>query len=191
MCTTNIKVLHGPRSRVFSRANASIYTAIDRDWETDAEPMAFLGFIRFDMVGQLKNSGIGLTRRVASFLGEDAVEPGEFTADLIKTVGTKRTTNKFYKTYDRTYNEWAKASGIGIHKRTFDSRRSEFGRLVSDEVEEPGLSTNPHIIEAANNVRALFKDMLEEAKRAGVKGFDSIPENPRYFSHLWIVTGKL
>ncbi len=27
--------------------------------------------------------------------------------------------------------------------------------------------------------------MLEEAKRSGVKGFDSIPENPRYFSHLW------
>ncbi len=153
--------------------------------ETDAEPMAAFGKIRFDMVGQLKSSGIGLSRRVASFLGEDAVEPGEITADLIKTVGTKRVTNKFYNTYDRTYNEWAKASGIGIHKRTFDSRRSEFGRLVSDEIEEPGSSTNPHIIEAANNVRTLFRDMLGEAKRSGVKGFDSIPENPKYFSHLW------
>jgi len=153
--------------------------------ETDAEPMAAFGKFRFDMVGQLKSSAIGLTRRVASFLGEDAVQPGEITADLMKTVGTKRVTNKFYNTYDRTYNEWAKGSDIGLVKRRFDSRRSEFGRLVSDEIEEPGSSTNPHIIEAANNVRALFRDMLEEAKRSGVKGFDSIPENPKYFSHLW------
>jgi len=153
--------------------------------ETDAEPMAFMGKVRFDIVGQLKSSTIGLTRRIASILGEDAVEPGEFTADLIKTVGTKRVTNKFYRTYDPAYNEWAKSSGINGVARRVDSRKSEFGRLVSDEVEEPGSSTNPHIIKAANNTRSLFKNMLEEAKRAEVKGFDSIPENPKYFSHLW------
>jgi len=153
--------------------------------DADAEPMADFGKVRFDMVGQLKNSAISISRRVASILGEDAVNPGEITADLMKTVGTKRMSNKFYQQYETSYEGWAKASGVNFAQRRMDSRRSEFGRLVSDEIEMPGSSSNPDIINAANNVRGLFSEMLNDAKRAGVKGFDDIPENPSYFTHMW------
>ena len=153
--------------------------------DADAEPMADFGKVRFDMVGQLKNSKISITRRAASMLGEDAVNPGEITADLMKTVGTKRMSNKFYQQYETSYEGWAKASGVNFAQRRMDSRRSEFGRLVSDEIEMPGSSTNADIINAANNVRGLFSEMLQDAKRAGVKGFDEIPENLSYFTHMW------
>lgn len=153
--------------------------------DADAEPMADFGRWRFDIVGQVKNSAIGLSRRVVSMLGEDAVNPGEFTADLMKTVGTKRMSNKFYQQYETSYEGWAKASGVNFAQRRMDSRRSEFGRLVSDEIEMPGSSSNPDIINAANNVRGLFSEMLNEAKKAGVKGFDNIPENLSYFTHMW------
>lgn len=153
--------------------------------DADAEPMADFGKLRFDIVGQLKNSAISITRRAASILGEDAVNPGEITADLMKTVGTKRMSNKFYQQYETSYEGWAKASGVNFAQRRMDSRRSEFGRLVSDEIEMPGSSSNPDIINAANNVRGLFSEMLNDAKKAGVKGFDNIPENLSYFTHMW------
>lgn len=158
---------------------------VERIDEADAEPMADFGRWRFDMVGQLKNSKISITRRAASMLGEDAVNPGEITADLMKTVGTKRMSDRFYRQYDKSYGNWAKDSGVNFVARRTDSRRSEFGRLVSDEIEMPGSSTNPDIINAANNVRGLFSEMLQDAKRAGVKGFDEIPENLSYFTHMW------
>lgn len=158
---------------------------VERIDEADAEPMADFGRWRFDMVGQLKNSKISITRRAASMLGEDAVNPGEITADLMKTVGTKRMSDRFYRQYDKSYDNWAKDSGVNFMARRTDSRRSEFGRLVSDEIEMPGSSTNPDIINAANNVRGLFSEMLQDAKRAGVKGFDEIPENLSYFTHMW------
>lgn len=181
---TGVGAMENPMSRPVQdiEIRRNIVERID---EADAEPMADFGRVRFDMVGQLKNSKISLSRKAASMLGEDAVNPGEITADLMKTVGTKRMTNRFYQQYDASYEAWAKGSNIGYVQRKMDSRRSEFGRLVADEVEFPGSSASPDVVNAANNVRAMFKEMLGDAKRAGVKGFDDIPENPTYFTHLW------
>lgn len=153
--------------------------------DADAEPMAAFGKLRFDMVGQLKSSTLGISRRIAGILGEDAVEPGEITADLIKTVGTKVNSNKFYIGYEDNYDGWAKTNGVTYGGRKLESRRGEFGKLVADEIESPGTSTDANVIAAARNTSLLFKDMLQEAKKAGVKGFDDIPEDLTYFTHLW------
>jgi len=153
--------------------------------DADAEPFAAFGKLRFDMIGQLKSSTLGISRRIAGILGEDAVEPGEITADLIKTVGTKVMSNKFYVKYDDAYDSWATANGVSYGGRKLESRRGEFGKLVADEIESPGTSTDANVIAAARNTSLLFKDMLQEAKRAGVKGFDDIPEDLTYFTHLW------
>ena len=66
--------------------------AEDRIEDAQGFAMATFGKIRFDMVGQLKDSKIGTVRQLADLLGEDAVDPGQFTADLIKTTETKATT---------------------------------------------------------------------------------------------------
>lgn len=181
---TGIGAMENPMSR--PNQDLDIRRGVqERIDEAEAEPMADFGKLRFDMVGMLLKSGIGITRKLAKMLGEDAVNPGQITADLIKTVGTKRVTNNFYKAYDPNYENWAKESGINLVGRKLEKRRGEFGQLVSDEIEFPGSTTNVHVINAANEVRNIFKQMLEEARKAGVKGFDNIPDNPTYFSHLW------
>ena len=181
---TGIGAAENPASRPVQEMDIrrGIQERID---DAEAEPMAAMGKIRFDMVGQLKSSTLGISRRIAGILGEDAVEPGEITADLIKTVGTKVTSNKFYQGYEAGYDGWAKTNGVNWGRRKLESRRGEFGKLVSDEIESPGTSTDPNVIAAAKNTSFLFRDMLQEAKRAGVKGFDDIPEDLTYFTHLW------
>lgn len=181
---TGVGAVENPASRPMQEMDIrrGIQERID---DADAEPMAAMGKIRFDMVGQLKSSTLGISRRIAGILGEDAVEPGEVTADLIKTVGTKVTSNKFYQGYEAGYDSWAKSNGVTWGSRKLESRRAEFGKLVSDEIETPGTSTDPNVTAAAKNTSLLFRDMLQEAKRAGVKGFDDIPEDLTYFTHLW------
>lgn len=181
---TGVGAMQNPASDPFQEMDIrrGIQERID---DAEAEPMADFGKVRFDMVGQLKNSSIGITRRLASILGEDAVNPGEITADLIKTVGTKTASNKFYVGYDKAYEKWAKSSGMNAFERKLEKGRGEFGKLVSDEIESPGTSADPNIISAANNARQRFAEMLGDAKRYGVKGFDDIPEDLTYFTHLW------
>jgi len=153
--------------------------------EASDTPLSFLGKFRIDMIGQLKNSKLGISRKLAGILGEDAVEPGEFTADLIKTTKTRTYSVNFYNIYEDAYAKWAKSSGIGYWKRKWGVQRSEFGRLVADEIEFPGSSTNQAVKDAAQRQRNLFREMLQDAKAAGVKGFEDIPEDLRYFTHLW------
>ena len=157
----------------------------ERIFEAEEAAMSTFGAIRFDMTGQLLRSPIGITRKVARMLGEDAVNPSEMTADLIKTVNTKRITNKFYEGYDNNYKGWVNENNISFRERSFDKARNEFGELVSEEIELPGSSQSQYVIDAANKTRNIFKEMLEDLQKAGVKGFDNIPENPTYFTHLW------
>jgi len=181
---TGVGAMQSPFSDPFQEMDIrrGIQERID---DADSEPFADFGKVRFDMVGQLKSSSLGITRRLASILGEDAVNPGEITADLMKTVGTKTTSNKFYVGYDKAYEGWAKSSGINIVERKIEKGRAEFGKLVSDEIEAPGTSTDQNVIDAANNTRRRFSEMLDDAKRYGVKGFEDIPEDLTYFTHLW------
>lgn len=153
--------------------------------EVSDTPMSTLGKWRLDMVGRLKSSILGTSRYFVNFFGEDAVSGGEFTADLIKTKLSKTYAVNFYNIYADAYTGWAKANKIGYAKRIFHSRRAEFGRLVADEIEFPGSSTNEFVIKAAQRQRTLFRDLLREAKRANVKGFEDIPEDLTYFTHLW------
>jgi len=139
----------------------------------------------FDMTGQVMKSPIAGSRKLMQILGENAKDPGPFTADLIKTTDAKAITARFARLYNEDYKKWAKSTNINLAGRTFYKDRNTFGELIADEVENPGSSTNPHIISSANIFRKEMSFMLNEGKRADLFGFDNIPENPRYFSHLW------
>ncbi len=153
--------------------------------EASDTPFSFFGKLRIDMIGQLKASTLSLSRKLAGIVGEDAVEPGEFTADLIKTTKTRSYSVRYYNAYEDSYKEWAKSNNIGYFKRKWGVQRSDFGRLVADEIEFPGSSRNQAVINAAQRQRNVFKEILQDAKNAGVKGFEDIPEDLRYFTHLW------
>ena len=159
--------------------------------EVGDPPAASWGKLRFDMTGALKSSPFSLVRKMGNILGEDSVgfnrggEVMESTADLLKTNGMKSTLAKYYQVYDGAYKDWAKSNGIGYFKSTWGSSRSQFGELVADAIETPNAVHDPNVMRAAQRQAELFRDTLRKAKDAGVKGFDDIPEDLTYFTHLW------
>jgi len=148
-------------------------------------PMASYGKVRFDMAGEVKSSPLATSRMLGNILFEDAVDPDGHSADLIKTTKTKAVTGRYYQVYDKAFSEWGKANNINAAYRSFNVGRQQFGKLVADEIEFPGTSTDVNVIKAADRQRQLFAEMLSDAQQAGVKGFDDIPEDLSYFSHMW------
>lgn len=153
-----------------------------------AEDTAFstYGLFRFDGAGTLGRSALALVRKLSSVMLEDAVNPGQVTADLAARLGKQKSGTEFYKVYPSAYKEWAKDNGYSALKRNFFPARSrlEFGTLVSRHI-ELGNQTDPRVIAAATRSQEIFADILSRAKAAGVKGFDEIPEDLRYFTHIW------
>ena len=153
-----------------------------------AEDTAFstYGSVRFDAAGTLGRSELALVRKLSSVMLEDAVNPGQVTADLAARMGKQKSGTEFYKVYPSAYNAWAKDNGYGALKRNFfpSKSRMEFGTLVSRHI-ELGNQTDPRVIAAATRSQEIFADILSRAKAAGVKGFDEIPEDLRYFTHIW------
>ena len=153
-----------------------------------AEDTAFstYGPVRFDAAGTLGRSALALVRKLSSVMLEDGVNPGQVTADLAARMGKQKSGTEFYKVYPSAYNAWAKDNGYGALKRNFfpSKSRMEFGTLVSRHI-ELGNQTDPRVIAAATRSQEIFADILSRAKAAGVKGFDEIPEDLRYFTHIW------
>lgn len=153
-----------------------------------AEDTAFssYGKFRFDSFAILGRSPLALVRKLNSVMLEDAVNPGGITADLAARIGKQKSGTEFYKVYPNAYKEWAKDNGYSAVKRNFFPARSrlEFGTLVSRHI-ELGNQTDPRVIAAATRSQEIFADILSRAKSSGVKGFDEIPENLRYFTHIW------
>jgi hypothetical protein len=153
--------------------------------EAESEPYADYSKVRIDMGGQTRASPLGLTRKTSAEIFEDAVNPGPITADLDKTIRTKVSSNEFYIVYDKQYEGWAKENNLNPGERLLEKRKNEFGRLVSDEIESPGTSNSQYVITAARNTAKIQTKILKDAKKYRVKGFEDIPEDLTYFTHLW------
>ena len=149
-------------------------------------------FVRFDMTGYLLNSDNKIANYLGRIMGEDSVgfrKDGtrrlDDTADLNKTMSMKSSFALYYRVYDGSYKEWAKSQGHNFWTRTLNTHRREFGELVADAIENPDLPVSDAIRRAANRQAEIKRDLLREAKELGVEGFEDIPENLSYFSHLW------
>jgi len=159
--------------------------------EAADSPMATYGDFRFDMVGLLKNSEAGTARRAASLIGEDGVgfnkagEVNEITADIIKTRDFQKFLVNYHRVHNEAYKDYAKEQGIGMVKRNMPSYRREFNELVADAIEDPTLDVPPQVRKVADKQAELQRQLLREAQEAGVLGFDQIPEDLSYFTHLW------
>lgn len=147
---------------------------------------------RLDMTSRMLRSENRIANQLGRILGEDpvgargdATRPLEPTADIIKTNEFKAALSRYYVVYDGAYNEWAKEQGFGYFKRKMNIPRRQFGELVADAIESPELPFSPAVRRAAQRQAEIKRDLLNRAKDAEVRGFESIPENLRYFTHLW------
>lgn len=148
--------------------------------------------LRIDMTGYLLNSKNPFFNRLGQILGEDAVGARnggtvniQSTADILKTNIMKGHFAQFYQTYNVEYKNWVGSTKTGLLKKHRLSNRREFGELVADAIENPNGDFHPAVKNMASKNADLYSDLLEQAKEAGVKGFESIPKNLTYFTHRW------
>ena len=146
--------------------------------------------LRFDMANYLLSSDNPIINGLGRRLAEDAVGVRgdnviESTADLLKTNAFKGKLARFYQTYGVEYKAWAKENNIGFFRRSQSKQRTSFGEQVADAIENPNGIHSPAVKRMAQRNAELYRDILREAKEAGVKGFENIPENLTYFTHRW------
>ena len=146
--------------------------------------------LRIDMANYLLSSDNPIINGLGRVLAEDAVGKRgdnviESTADLLKTNAFKGKLARFYQTYGVEYKAWAKENNIGFFRRSQSKQRTSFGEQVADAIENPNGIHSPAVKRMAQRNAELYRDILREAKEAGVKGFENIPENLTYFTHRW------
>ena len=145
---------------------------------------------RIDMANYMLSSDNPIINGLGRVLAEDAVGVRgdnviESTADLLKTNAFKGKLARFYQTYGVEYKAWAKENNIGFFRRSQSKQRTSFGEQVADAIENPNGIHSPAVKRMAQRNAELYRDILREAKEAGVKGFENIPENLTYFTHRW------
>lgn len=148
---------------------------------------------RFDMTSYLLQSKQPTGNRMGRILGEDPVgfrkDPTQViepSADIIKTNEMKSAFAEYYQVYDNAYKEWAAEQGYGYFRRTMNLPRREFGELVADAIENPNMTNiHPAVQRAATRQAEIKRNLLRKAKDAEVRGFEEIPEDLTYFTHLW------
>jgi hypothetical protein len=91
---------------------------------------------------------------------------------------------KSYRQYLPAYKEWAKAQGLNGAQRWSGKGRDQFAEQVGRTIRDPNYTTDPHVQRAANALREINAEVLERAQRAGLHGFDEIPENPQYLMRV-------
>ena len=146
--------------------------------------------LRIDMANYMLSSDNPIINGLGRILGEDAVGVRgdnviESTADLLKTNAFKGKLARFYQTYGVEYRAWAKENNVGFFARSKSKNRTSFGEQVADAIENPDGIHSPAVKRMAQRNATLYRDILREAKEAGVKGFENIPENLTYFTHRW------
>ena len=149
-------------------------------------------YFHTDMAGFMLNSRL----RIANWLGRtlfedpvgfraDGTQVIDESADLLKTMKMKVYFQEYYGTYNEAYKNWAKSQGYNWVSRWANMPRRKFGELVADAVENPNAPYNENVVAAARNQSRIMTMIKNEAQTREVDGFQTIPDNPQYFTHLW------
>ncbi len=189
------KLSVGAASNPFQPAvqDPDILTKTDEIIESLDDPVEpFLPRFRVDMTSFLLASKNRIANYLGQILGEDPVGSRKDgtqvvgkTADILKSNEMKSSFARYYQVYDSAYNEWAKGAGYGFFERVWNKPRVQFGELVADAIENPDLPVSEPIRRAARRQAEIKRDLLRKLKEAGVPGFEEIPEDLSYFTHLW------
>lgn len=145
---------------------------------------------RFSLAGRFGSSDDPIVRKLGRLLVEDVL-PDRADDGIVRNSASEWKRREYNRrmvpvetVFEDSYRAWAKERQL----RTFwnDSAEEDFFTEVTRTVRRgKGSSGNAHVEKAADAIRALMADMLETAKRHGVRNFDNIPTNPNYI-HRWL-----
>lgn len=196
---TSVGAAENPSSRPVQMGDLNTTLEDDLQFVGDVQEPAFPQLrladskvLHADMAGFMLNSRL----RIANWLGRtlfedpvgfraDGTQVIDPTADILKTMKMKVYFQEYYGVYNKAFKAWAKSQGYGWASRWLNLPRRKFGELVADAVENPNAPYNEHVVAAARNQSRIMTMIKNEAQTREVDGFQTIPDNPQYFTHLW------
>jgi hypothetical protein len=113
--------------------------------------------------------------------GNGAVELG---ASEVASHFQKTQTGKFHAAVTPAYDAWMKEQGINRLRQWNRNVRGAFMRELGLHI-RGNESESAAIAAAAGRIRAVFKEFLDEAKAAGVKGFENVEANENYLPRVF------
>jgi hypothetical protein len=148
---------------------------------------SFWRFFRFDRAAVGRASKNPVVRHISKILFEDPVgESGVRvdTASSIKTLESGRIRTLYYKNYVPAFKKFLEERGLSKRHLLSHHARLDFNKAIASEIR--GRSTGSQAAKAAaDNQAMLYRDILETARSAGVKGIENVAENQHYISRVW------
>lgn len=147
-----------------------------------------LGLKRIDMVGDLKQSPLGVVRKWAGLVDEDGVGNADGSVNMIsaqeKSARLIRTSQtRVYKVFNPAFKAWAKEEGYGVTRWFDPSVRYKFSNEVGFAIRrEIDATDNVHVRKAAAKIKEEYAQLLEYGKKQNIRGFQDIAANDLYLS---------
>lgn len=185
-----------PTERLLENAEKGNDPLIKSPEEIDAEAPEvsnFMGNIRWDMAKRvLGNVNNAVRYHGGKILMDPTGKGGKEVAQYTATEEHRRLlrvhSGRYYQELDPAYKQWAEARGYGMFSKTFRSTRRAYVEEVGEWVRRTDAEPeDPAIARGVAATRAFFKDYLQEAKDAGLRGFEDVEFDdnflPRFFDH--------
>lgn len=179
--------LNGSKEATLSRLTSSTTegSPVDRLYENVQVEDRALRNVGIDLTSQLKRSKDPEFKRLGEILGEDGIFGGGQTMAIDFDTTTRPILADALVGISDGYKQWAKDSGIGIAGRIGHKGRQEFNERISLMVRgviEPETAADRTAVKATQD---FFKKMLDNAKTAGVRGFENISDNIQYLTRSY------
>lgn len=160
----------------------------DLDLSNANDSTASMGKARFDMPGMVSQSEVESFRLASNVLGPDPLpktdgSPSVYTAPEWVNDGHAADQAKMFTANDALYGEFVRTQKASNKKPlTREAWAEEVGKAVR---RAPGAHTSdPTVNAAADNLRAMSRDLYGIAARHGVKGFDKFDARDTYFTRI-------
>lgn len=180
----------GADSASAARLDVGVESAAFPDPITDTAATARPGIFgiklpRFDYASILRSPSLpdSIREVVGKYVGDSVPEKGKVSMIGASEKAAQlrdRYLTRFSQVYESSFNEWAMQGGKFNGSRRV---RREFGRGVTKAIRVEG-DHPPHFKAAASRMRELFAEIGQEAKDAGVKGFEEFTADSRYFPRV-------
>jgi hypothetical protein len=150
---------------------------------------------RLDIFATLNRSDSDEVRKLVFDLVKDPIQVDDvsaqgWTASEYKSHLRRTIAGAFHRESRQAANEAAKLMGIPIWARMSGVWDGEFHSLVSRVTRGEDLSAThadilPHLQKAATAQGKVYKALIDEARKAGVKGAEDVADNALYVNRIW------
>ena len=146
-------------------------------------PMATIAMVLRGSPDEVVRTELG--RMVGNSIGNADGSKNIAGASEMAQILRQRMAAKFYSAVGPTYTDWAQRQGHGLHARMTRPVRDDFMSDVGRAIRGDQTRDDPAVLKAAGLIRKVFAEYLDEAKKAGVKGFENVEEAANYLPRVF------